>query len=166
MHSRAHQPTTRPASVTPDTVGTPAWIQQQVRLKGARCGTTVKVARSVDPLLVSDLALTTNPRHIPRHHTADRQQRTTPAVNTTPRHPLGQQALDTSSRHTNESLVRAQAKDTCVVPVAEVRLFAGCLTCQQQVSVSQGRICSCNFTCCHTDIEVADQTFYLTQSQC
>ena len=32
-------------------------------------------------------------------------------------------------------------------------------------SVSQGRICSDNFTCCHTDIEVADQTSYLTQSQ-
>ena len=32
-------------------------------------------------------------------------------------------------------------------------------------SVSQGRICSDNFTCCHTEIEVADQTFYLTQSQ-
>ena len=32
-------------------------------------------------------------------------------------------------------------------------------------SVSQGRICSDNFTCCHTEIEVANQTFYLTQSQ-
>ena len=32
-------------------------------------------------------------------------------------------------------------------------------------SVSQGRICSDNFTCCHTEIEVADQMFYLTQSQ-
>ena len=31
--------------------------------------------------------------------------------------------------------------------------------------VSQGRICSDNFTCCHTEIEVADQTLYLTQSQ-
>ena len=44
-------------------------------------------------------------------------------------------------------------------------LLAGCLTSQQQASVSQGRICSDNFTCCHTEIEVADQTFYLTQSQ-
>ena len=41
----------------------------------------------------------------------------------------------------------------------------GCLTSQQQASVSQGRICSDNFTCCHTEIEVADPTFYLTQSQ-
>ena len=39
------------------------------------------------------------------------------------------------------------------------------LTSQQQASVSQGRICSVNFTCCRTEIEVADQTFYLTQSQ-
>ena len=44
-------------------------------------------------------------------------------------------------------------------------LFVGCLTSQQQASVSQGRICSDIFTCCHTEIEVADQTFYLTQSQ-
>ena len=44
-------------------------------------------------------------------------------------------------------------------------LFVGCLTSQQQASVSQGRICSDNGTCCHTEIEVADQTFYLTQSQ-
>ena len=26
-------------------------------------------------------------------------------------------------------------------------------------------VCSDNFTCCHTEIEAADQTFYLTQSQ-
>ena len=46
-----------------------------------------------------------------------------------------------------------------------VCLLVGCLTSQQQASVSQGRICSDNFTCCHTEIEVADQTFYLIQSQ-
>ena len=45
-------------------------------------------------------------------------------------------------------------------------LFVGCLTSQQHASVSQGQICSDNFTCCHTEIEVADQTFHLTQSQC
>ena len=44
-------------------------------------------------------------------------------------------------------------------------LLVGCLTSQQHASVSQGRICSDNFTCCHTGIEVADPTFYLTQSQ-
>ena len=47
-----------------------------------------------------------------------------------------------------------------------VCLLVGCLTSQQHVSVSQGRICSDSFTCCHAEIEVADPTFYLTQSQC
>ena len=47
-----------------------------------------------------------------------------------------------------------------------VRLLSvGCLTSQRHASVSQGRICSDNCTCCHTEIEVADQTFHLTQSQ-
>ena len=50
--------------------------------------------------------------------------------------------------------------------LTEVVLLVGCLTSQQHASVSQGRICSDNFTCCHTEIEVvADPTFYLTQSQ-
>ena len=44
-------------------------------------------------------------------------------------------------------------------------MSVGCLTSQQQASVSQGRICPDNFTCCHTEIDVADPTFYLTQSQ-
>ena len=44
-------------------------------------------------------------------------------------------------------------------------LLVGCLTSQQHASVSQGRICSDNCTCCHTEIEVADQNFYLTKSQ-
>ena len=47
----------------------------------------------------------------------------------------------------------------------EVCLLVGCLTSQQHVSVSQGWMCSDNFTCCHTEVEVADQTFHLTQSQ-
>ena len=50
-------------------------------------------------------------------------------------------------------------------PSALFFCLVGCLTSQQQASVSQGRICSDNFTCCHTEIEVADQMFYLTQSQ-
>ena len=54
---------------------------------------------------------------------------------------------------------------SCGMLGGEVCLFVGCLTSQQQASVSQGRICSDNFTCCHTEIEVADQTVYLTQSQ-
>ena len=44
-------------------------------------------------------------------------------------------------------------------------LLVGCLASQQHASVSHGRICSDKFTCCHTEIEVADQTFHLTQSQ-
>ena len=44
-------------------------------------------------------------------------------------------------------------------------MFVTCLTSQRQASVSQGRICSDNFTCCHTETEVADPTFHLTQSQ-
>ena len=40
-----------------------------------------------------------------------------------------------------------------------------CLTSKQHPSVSQGWICSDTFMCCHTEIEVAEQTFYLTQSQ-
>ena len=47
----------------------------------------------------------------------------------------------------------------------EVCLLVGCLTSQQHASVSQGRTCSDNFTCCHTGIEAADQAFHLTQSQ-
>ena len=51
------------------------------------------------------------------------------------------------------------------VCLCEGLLLVGCLTSQQHVSVSQGRICSDNFTCCHTEVKVADQTFHLTQSQ-
>ena len=35
--------------------------------------------------------------------------------------------------------------------------FVGCLTSQQHASVSQGRIRTDNFTCCHTEIEVQIQ---------
>ena len=42
-------------------------------------------------------------------------------------------------------------------------LFIGCLTSQQHASVSQGRICSDKWTCCHTEVDVADQTFHLPQ---
>ena len=44
-------------------------------------------------------------------------------------------------------------------------LLVGCLTSQQHASVSQGWICTDNFMCFHTEIEDADPTFYLTQSQ-
>ena len=54
-----------------------------------------------------------------------------------------------------------------IVPtrLGAVCLLVGCLSSQQHASVSQGRICTDNFTCCHTEIEAADQTFHLTQSQ-
>ena len=54
---------------------------------------------------------------------------------------------------------------SCVTTLLLLLLFVVCLTSQQHTSVSQGRICSDKFTCCHTEIEVADPTFYLTQSQ-
>ena len=52
-----------------------------------------------------------------------------------------------------------------VVFFLQVCWLLACLTSQQHAAVSQGRICSDNCTCCHTEIEVADQTFYLTHSQ-
>ena len=54
---------------------------------------------------------------------------------------------------------------TALLSLLYVCSFVGCLTSQQQASISQGRICSDNCTCCHTEIQVADPTFYLTQSQ-
>ena len=48
---------------------------------------------------------------------------------------------------------------------AERILFGGCLTTQQHASVSQAQIYSDICTCCHTEIEVVDPTFSLTQSQ-
>ena len=57
----------------------------------------------------------------------------------------------------------------CILVLAlhtgSVCLLVACLTSQQHAGVSQGRICTDNITCCHTEIEVAHQTFYLTQSQ-
>ena len=50
-------------------------------------------------------------------------------------------------------------------PALDCLLVVGCLSSQHNASVSPGRIYSDNFTCCHTEIGVADQTFYLTQSQ-
>ena len=43
-------------------------------------------------------------------------------------------------------------------------LFVGYLTSQQHASVSQGRIYSDNCMRYHTETEVPDPTFYLTQS--
>ena len=47
-----------------------------------------------------------------------------------------------------------------------VCLLVACLTSQQQTIVYlRDGSAQTIFTCCHTEIEVADQTFYLTQSQ-
>ena len=46
----------------------------------------------------------------------------------------------------------------CVV-CYNVCLLVGCLSSQQNASVSQEQICSDNFTCCHTEVEAADQTY-------
>ena len=55
--------------------------------------------------------------------------------------------------------------ESCKVLAGEQRStslwFVGCLTSQQHASVSWGRICSDSCTCCHTETEVADQTFIL-----
>ena len=52
------------------------------------------------------------------------------------------------------------------IVIVKICLLVGCLTSQQHANVSQGRICSDKFTCCHTEIEGADPTLHLTQSQC
>ena len=54
---------------------------------------------------------------------------------------------------------------TNAVDISGTGWFVGCLTSQQNASVSQGQICSDNFMCCHTEMEVGDQTFHLTHSQ-
>ena len=66
----------------------------------------------------------------------------------------------------SDLLVTTTSTDTLASTVCLfVGWLLGCLTSQQQARVSQERICSDNSTCCHTEIEVADQTFFLTQSQ-
>ena len=68
-----------------------------------------------------------------------------------------------SGRHEAQVTGFGRACTTCTgKPTA---LLVACLTSQQHDSVSQGRICSGKFTCRHTEIEVADPTFYLTQLQ-
>ena len=43
--------------------------------------------------------------------------------------------------------------------------LVACFMSQQHPGASQGRICSNKCTCRHTDAEVTNQTFYLTQPQ-
>ena len=58
----------------------------------------------------------------------------------------------------NDTLGVLSVWQACVLCFVKVGLLVGCLTPQQ-------RICTGNFACCYTEIGVADQTFYLTQSQ-
>ena len=51
----------------------------------------------------------------------------------------------------------------CFKPVD--RSFVRWLLNTQHASVSQGWICSDNFTCCHNEIEITDTILYPTQSQ-
>ena len=53
----------------------------------------------------------------------------------------------------------AGSKHWCPAISEIVCLFVGCLTSYQHASVSQGRICTDNFTCYHTEKEVANQNF-------
>ena len=52
------------------------------------------------------------------------------------------------------------------LPSVDISWLVGCLlNVQATCECISGTICSDNLTCCHTEIEIADQTFHLTQSQ-
>ena len=68
----------------------------------------------------------------------------------------------TSQQHASVSQGRICLTSQQHASVSQGRI---CLTSQQHARVSQVRICSDSCTCCHTEKEVADPTFYLTQSQ-
>ena len=48
-------------------------------------------------------------------------------------------------------------------PSGKGRLLLGCLTSQQHATYLRGGSAE-NITCCHTELEISDQTFHLTQS--
>ena len=66
--------------------------------------------------------------------------------------------LENKLHHTNHALIQE-------TPSLFVYWLVGSLTSKQQTSVSQEQICKDNCMCSHTEIEIADQTFHLTQSQ-
>ena len=77
-------------------------------------------------------------------------------------------AVTISDHQSEQRLWRSQEQSRMskfMVDVGYNCLFVSLLTSQQHVRVTQGRICSDNFNCGHTEIGVADQTFYLTRSQ-
>ena len=59
---------------------------------------------------------------------------------------------------------RIAARVACQLASREL-LLVDCLSSQEHAKAFQGRICSDICTCCHTDMEVADQLCSLTQSQ-
>ena len=66
--------------------------------------------------------------------------------------------VDIAFQPTSSSSLPVRSMAVLVAPVGIVCWLLACLTSQQNASVSQGRICTDNFACCHTEIEVADQT--------
>ena len=76
---------------------------------------------------------------------------------------VGQVSLNLTILYSRKNREHHRNLSSGVYPVR--LLLVGCLMPQQQAKISQGRICSDNLTCCHTEIEDADQTFYLTPSQ-
>ena len=101
--------------------------------------------------------------------TADRERHTSRQKKTSRNRETEKGEEGETGRQTNrgkeEDTSRIQSNDRLGALAAKLLLLVGRLTSQQHVSVSQGRICSDNFTCCHTETEVAGQTFYLTQSR-
>ena len=71
------------------------------------------------------------------------------------------------SERENYTYIFLKMSQKCSVLTKENYMLqlVGCLTSQKHASVSPGRILTDNFTCCHTEIEAADQTLYLIQSQ-
>ena len=67
--------------------------------------------------------------------------------------------------HTHHLTAFTENMCICQPKRQQNNMFVGCLTSQQHVSESQRWICSDKFTYCHTEIEAADHTFCLTQSQ-
>ena len=87
------------------------------------------------------------------------------AINAVTLRPVHVEEVPQASEHLCPAKLQTRCDTCCACQSDMILLFAGCFTSQQHARVSQGRICSDNFTCCHTEIEVADQTFHLTQSQ-
>ena len=67
------------------------------------------------------------------------------------------------ANHTEKSVMSNWQMPLILQGPVGICLLVGCLTSKQHASISQRRICPDNFMCCHTKIEVADQTFHLTQ---